>query len=102
MSEVSAKAYPIFAVLALCVACLAGYRACEAGTEPMGMAAADGAVTIAKTPDYYLVTLDFTRGKSHREIGEEYGRSIQKVLTSLPADCRRHQGDLSRGRGVHL
>lgn len=39
----------------------------------------EDAVKIENKGLYYLVTLDFTKGFSHRQIGEQYGKAIRKM-----------------------
>ena len=71
-----------FARIALATAFVALFAACSSGSDEPD-AVADGAVTIADKGDHYAVTLDFSTGHTHREIGRLYGEAILKAVPNI-------------------
>lgn len=74
---------PRIAFVTILVALLA---ACSSGGGDSGGDTdgdTDGAVTITDKGDHYAVTLDFSTGHSHREIGELYGEAIRKAVPDI-------------------
>jgi hypothetical protein len=73
---------PRFARIALVAAFAALVAACSSGGGESG-GDADDAVTIADKGDHYAVTLDFSTGLSHREIGRLYGKAILATVPNI-------------------
>ena len=77
-------AFPAVLLMVL-VLCLGGLSPAR-GHEPAGATVSEGAVTIEPRPQYFFVTLDFTKGRSHRQVGKDYGRAILRVYPDFEGD----------------
>ena len=96
----SLKHLSIASALFLLVFGAAAPAVTEAGATAGGSVVTVGAVTMEKRPSYYFVTMDFTQGRSHRQVGEDYGRAMQQVYPDWEKDAYGYLFTAATGQGL--